>query len=88
MAYDLVPARPLRQWLVAWQLHTGDPAHLIARGFDLDPGLVADLLGPEPPRMLQRSAAERAMRGLGGTIDELWAEIPARLRVAFDRGAA
>lgn len=50
---DQLPARPLRNWFLAWHLHTGDPPKVIAKGFDLDGELVAELLGDEAPLMLR-----------------------------------
>lgn len=49
---DRLPSRPLRNWFLAWHIHTGDPAEVIAKGFDLSAELVADLLGLQPPLML------------------------------------
>ena len=49
---ERLPSRPLRNWFLAWHIHTGDPADVIAKGFDLDPVLVADLLSGEVPLML------------------------------------
>ncbi len=56
---DRRPSKPLRNWLLAWHIHTGDPLQVIATGFDLPVELVADLLGPRPPLMLGRVIAER-----------------------------
>ena len=53
---ERLPSRPLRNWFLAWHIHTGDPADVIAKGFDLDPAVVADLLAGEVPLMI--SAAE------------------------------
>lgn len=49
---DRLPSRPLRNWFLAWHLHTGDPAKVIAKGFDLDLELVADLLSGDAPLMM------------------------------------
>lgn len=54
---DRLSSKPLRNWLLAWHIHTGDPLQVIATGFDLPVELVADLLGPRPPLMLQRGEA-------------------------------
>lgn len=47
-----LPSRPLRNWLLAWHIHTGDPPEVIARGFDLDSSLEADLLSGDAPLVM------------------------------------
>lgn len=56
---ERLPSRPLRNWLVAWHIHTGDPFEVIARGFDLPVQLVVELSGGRPPLMIDRVAAEK-----------------------------
>ncbi len=69
---DQLPSKPLRNWLLAWHIHTGDPADVIARGFDLDPVLVADLLSGEIPSMLPASEMVGICRLLRIDQQELW----------------
>jgi len=40
----MVSADPIRMFLYRWMIETGDPVEVIARGFDLDLGLVSGLL--------------------------------------------
>ena len=54
---DRLPSRPLRNWFLAWHIHTGDPADVIAKGFDLDPVLVAAFLGGQAPLMIRADEA-------------------------------
>lgn len=69
---DRLPTRPLRRWLLAWRIYTGDPPETIAQGFDLDPGLLADLLGPRPPLMLMTDEALAISAKLRLDPSELW----------------
>ena len=41
----MVSADPIRMFLYRWMIETGDPVEVIAKGFDLDVGWVADLIG-------------------------------------------
>ena len=75
----MVPAGPLRQWLTAWAITTGDPLDVIAQGFDLDATLVAELLGSEPPRMLDSAVARKVCRKLRLDPTQLWPPHIARL---------
>lgn len=72
MTTDAVPSRPLREWLTAWMIITGDPPETIAKGFDLDVTFVADLLGAEPPRMLDVVLARELCIKLRLDPAELW----------------
>lgn len=72
MSIDRAPARPIREFLVAWAITTGDSIERIAIGFDLDPALVGELLGPEPPRMLDLDIARIICRKLRAHPAELW----------------
>ena len=54
---ERLPSRPLRNWFLAWHIHTGDPADVIAQGFDLDPVLVRDLLSGEVPLLMPATEA-------------------------------
>lgn len=54
---ERLPSRPLRNWFLAWHIHTGDPAEVIAKGFDLDPVLVAEMLGGGAPPMIRTDEA-------------------------------
>ncbi len=40
----MVAADPIRTFLYRWMIETGDSVEVIAKGFDLDPGLVAAIL--------------------------------------------
>ena len=75
---ERLPSRPLRNWFLAWHIHTGDPADVIAKGFDLDPAVVADFLAGEVPLMLTGQALTEALRLVGRLrIDaaRLWPQV-------------
>lgn len=87
-APEMVPTRPLRNWLLAWQLWTGDPPSVIANGLGLDAVLVSELLADGHPRMLSVDVADAVADVLGvpadrafgrGGCDALWSELPERL---------
>ncbi len=69
---ERLPTRPLRNWLLAWRIWTGDPPETIARGFDLDEGLVAELVSPRPPLMLETDGAIDMCRWLRLDPNETW----------------
>lgn len=69
---DRLPTRPLRRWLLAWRIWTGDPTETIAQGFDLAPRIVAELLGPRPPLMLMADEALAISAKLRLDPSELW----------------
>ncbi len=69
---DRLPTRPLRNWLLAWHIHTGDLAATIASGFDLEIGLVQELLGKRARLMLEVEGALRICRALRVDPAELW----------------
>lgn len=69
---DRLPTRPLRRWLLAWRICTGDPPETIAKGFDLCPRIVAELLGPRPPLMLMADEALVISAKLRLEPSELW----------------
>ena len=84
-APDMLATRPLRNWLLAWQIWTGDSATTIARGFGLDSKLVVELLADGHPRMLPIEAAVAVADALGVELDgvfgragsdDLWSEVP------------
>ena len=54
---DRLPSRPLRNWFLAWHVHTGDPPDVMAKGFDLPAELVGELLAKRPPLMLESAVA-------------------------------
>jgi len=54
---DRLPSRPLRNWFVAWHIHTGDPPEVIAKGFDLDEEIVVELLSGEGSLMMDEHTA-------------------------------
>ncbi len=72
-----LPSRPLRNWLLAWHIHTGDPGDVIAKGFDLDPILVADLLSGEAPLMIERGDASAICIRLRLAPEALWSPMAA-----------
>lgn len=93
-AVETVSTRPLRNWLHAWHLFTGDQPARIARGFGLDPDLVTELLADGHPRTLHAGAAAAVADALGVPVDELfarpgsddlWAEIPECIADAIRR---
>lgn len=79
MTTDAVPSRPLREWLTAWMITTGDAPETIAKGFDLDAAVVAELLGAEAPRMLDVVLARELCIRLRLDPVELWPAAAARL---------
>ena len=84
---DRLPSRPLRNWFLAWHIHTGDPADVIARGFDLDTALVTDLLGGEAPLMLDTEVAIEACRMIRVAPEALWSSgqvVDCERSTAFD----
>lgn len=75
---ERLPSRPLRNWLLAWHIHTGDPAEVIAKGFDLDPAVVTDFLTGEVSLMLTGDAlteALRVVRRLRIDAGRLWPQV-------------
>lgn len=75
---ERLPSRPLRNWFLAWHIHTGDPADVIAKGFDLDPVLVTDFLTGEVSLMLTGEAlteALRVVRRLRIDAGRLWPQV-------------
>lgn len=69
---DRLPSRPLRNWFLAWHLHTGDPVEVIAKGFDLDLEVVTDLLSGDAPLMLDTEVAMEACRMIRVAPEALW----------------
>lgn len=91
-APDMLSTRLLRNWLLAWQIWTGDSAAMIARGLGIDPDLVVELLADGHPRMLPIEAAVGIADALGVELygvfgragsDDLWSEVPEGLAVAL-----
>ena len=72
---ERLPSRPLRNWFLAWHIHTGDPANVIARGFDLDPVLVADFLGGDSPLMIGADEALLVCRRLRLDPIRVWEKL-------------
>ncbi len=72
---DRLPSKPLRNWLLAWHIHTGDPAYVMAKGFDLDPILLADLLSGDVPLMIERSEALAICIRLRLAPTSLWSSV-------------
>lgn len=69
---ERLPSRPLRNWFLAWHIHTGDPPEVIAKGFDLDVQLVADLVSGDAPLMLDSQVAIEACRMIRVAPEALW----------------
>ncbi len=69
---ERLPSRPLRNWFLAWHIHTGDPADVIAKGFDLDPVLVGDLLAGEVPLMISAAEAIEVCRRISSDPVCFW----------------
>lgn len=69
---DRLPSRPLRNWFLAWHVHSGDPAEVIANGFGLDVGIVAGLLSGDAPLMLDTEVAIEACRMIRVAPEALW----------------
>lgn len=74
---DRLPSRPLQNWFLAWHLHTGDPVEVIAKGFDLDVEVVADLLNGEVSLMLTTKLAIDFCRRIRVAPAELWSSVHA-----------
>lgn len=73
---ERLPSRPLRNWFLAWHIHTGDPADVIAKGFDLDPMLVADLLRGEVSLMVPTDEALKVCSSIRVLPGRLWPQLP------------
>ena len=69
---DRLPSRPLRNWLLAWHITTGDPAEVIARGFDLPVDLVAELLDGAIPLLIDSDQALNICRAARLDPLEMW----------------
>ena len=69
---ERLPTRPLRNWLLAWRIWTGDPPATIARGFGLDEDVVAELLSPRPPLMMETAGAVDVCRKLRLDPRSMW----------------
>ena len=76
---ERLPTRPLRNWLLAWRIWTGDPPETIARGFDLDEELVVELLGPRPPLMMKSDDAIGVCQSLRLDPSSMWQSDQAQL---------
>lgn len=69
-----LPSRPLRHWFLAWHIHTGDPAKVIAKGFDLDLEIVADFLSGDAPLMVSAKVGLDICHRIRVEPSELWRE--------------
>ncbi len=47
----MVSAEPIRMFLYRWMIETGDPVEVIAKGFDLEVVMVAEILGGRITRL-------------------------------------
>lgn len=47
----MVSADPIRMFLYRWMIETGDPVEVIAKGFDLEVVMVAEILGGRITRL-------------------------------------
>lgn len=43
LSEPMVDADPIRMFLFRWMIETGDSVEVVARGFDVDPQLLADI---------------------------------------------
>ncbi len=59
-----VDADPIRMFLHRWMIETGDPIEVVAKGFDLSPHVVLDLVSGER-RRLRSAEASQIMKRLG-----------------------
>ncbi len=60
----MVDADPIRMFLYRWMIETGDPIEVVAKGFDLSPALVNELISGDL-RGLSSSHASEISRRLG-----------------------
>ncbi len=72
---ERLPSRPLRNWFLAWHIHTGDSPEVIAKGFDLDVELVADLVSGDTPLMVDTQVAIHACRAIRVAPSAFWPSI-------------
>jgi len=80
---DRLPSWPLRNWFLAWHIHTGDPPEVIAKGFDVDEEIVVDLLSGEASLMMETSAALAICCNLRVDPQELWPRVDPRDGASF-----
>ena len=72
---DRLPSRPLRNWFLAWHIHTGDSPEVIAKGFGLDEDMVIELLSREVPLMLSRDGAIDICRQIRVDPSAVWTTV-------------
>ena len=64
----MVDADPIRMFLFRWMIETGDPVEVVAKGFDLDEGLVEKVLSGQARRLAPQTAGQiRRQLGIGST---------------------
>ncbi len=72
---ERLPSRPLRNWFLAWHIHTGDPADVIAKGFDLDSAVVANFLTGDVPLMISAAQAIEVCRRISSDPGCFWGRV-------------
>lgn len=58
----MVDVDPIRMFLYRWMIETGDPIEVVAKGFDLEVGLIRGLLGRSPRAFTRREASAIARK--------------------------
>lgn len=64
----MVDVDPIRMFLFRWIIETGDPVETVAQGFDLDAGLIKDILERRVARLPESEALVIAER-LGVSLE-------------------
>ncbi len=62
LSEPMVDADPIRMFLYRWMIETGDPIDVVARGFDVDVGLVRDIADRRLLRIPESQARALAER--------------------------
>lgn len=65
----MVDADPIRMFLFRWMIETGDPIDVVARGFDVEPKLLRDIVDRRMTAMPARLAVELSER-LGLALED------------------
>jgi len=81
---DRLPSRPLRNWFLAWHIHTGDPPEVIARGFGLEEEIVTELISGEAPLMMSKNTAVEVCRQVRIDPADFWIMTEAKCGWAAD----
>ncbi len=65
----MVDADPIRMFLFRWMIETGDPIEVVARGFDVEPELLRDIVDRRVTAMPAHLAMELSER-LGLALED------------------